>query len=55
MDVAEVIQKEMRNVLTALEKQTTRSLDVIKSTLDQNGLPIPPDFKQNFLQASSKR
>ena len=55
MDVKEVIQKEMKNVLTAFEEQTIRSLGIIKMALHRCRLSIPPDFKQYFIQSSNDR
>ena len=55
MAVKEVIQKEMKNVWTAFEEQTTRSLGVMKLALDRFGLSFPPDFKQYFIESSGNR
>ena len=56
MDVSRMNWKnEMENMLSAIDRQTTRSLRVIRLMFKRCGQSLPPDFKQHFLQVSSDR
>lgn len=55
MDMTTICNAEMSRMLAIFEKEATLTLRVIKNALRDNGLPLPTEFEQYFVDASNAR